>query len=331
MAEDMRCRNWFIRVTKINNTQNGLYEYDFEDLYNKLIEKYDNIVFALHDKDESNIHAHIIIQNKEPIRFTTLKKLIPYGDIEKQRGTNEQVYLYILHQDETSKEIEKDVYDNTCIKTNIENIDNWLKIAKGQRTDLVKFKDEIFAGATKRELIDKYPSQIACFDKFFETCRYMSLQDKFSKSFRDLQVVYIYGGAGLGKTSYVYNNENVEDIYSVDDYSHPFDEYEGEDVILLDEYRSQFDISYLLKLLDRYPMKLRCRYQNKIACFTKVYIVSNISLDEQYTTLDLLTRQALQRRIHKVIKFIDLNKFQLYKDFVPIENEEIKKEIEDIF
>ena len=28
-----KCRKWFCRVSKTNNTQNGVFEYDFDDLF----------------------------------------------------------------------------------------------------------------------------------------------------------------------------------------------------------------------------------------------------------------------------------------------------------
>lgn len=63
MPKKDSCRKWFCRVTKINNTQNGVYEYDFDDLYNTLTERY-NVLFALHNKDTENVHCHIVIQHK---------------------------------------------------------------------------------------------------------------------------------------------------------------------------------------------------------------------------------------------------------------------------
>lgn len=44
-------------------------------------------------------------------------------------------------------------------------------------------------------------------------------------------------------------------------------------------------IGEMLNLLDGYPCELRCRYANKVACFTKVFLISNISLNEQYTDI----------------------------------------------
>ena len=282
---------------------------------------------ALHDKDLDNIHCHIILQNKSQITFETLKNLMPYGDIEQQRGSNEDCYNYLFHKDEKSKETEKIEYDETCIKTNIENIQEWLKIKQGQRTDLIDFKNAVLSGATYDELLEAHLPVIARHDKFYQDLKRHKQELEFMSKFRELQVYYIYGNAGTGKTSSVYEKYGFENIYSVDDYKHPFDEYNGEDVLLLDEYRSNFEITYFLKLLDRYPLKLRARYGNKVACYTKVYIISNVPLNEQYPNLDETTRQALDRRIQKIIHYYNLG---IYTErFNNNVNPQIK--LEDIF
>ena len=65
-------------------------------------------------------------------------------------------------------------------------------------------------------------------------------------------------------------------------------------------------IGEMLNLLDGYPCELRCRYANKVACFTKVFLISNISLNEQYTDIQRSqseTWNAFLRRIHHVQVF----------------------------
>jgi len=91
-------------------------------------------------------------------------------------------------------------------------------------------------------------------------------------------------------------------VYRVTDYAHPFDGYRGEDVIVFDEFRGQLKIYEMLNFLDGYPLELPCRYANKQACYTKVYLISNIPFDQQYP--DVKTKEpetwlALKRRIHK--------------------------------
>lgn len=97
-----------------------------------------------------------------------------------------------------------------------------------------------------------------------------------------------------------------EAVFRVTDYAHPFDTYAGQDIMVFDEYRSQFKIHEILNYLDGYPLELPCRYANKIACFNAVYIISNVDLHEQYPFVQLHqpnTWAAFLRRIHGVTKF----------------------------
>lgn len=112
---ETRFRKWFIRVTKTNNTSNGVYEYDFEKIYTELKFRYDVVVYVVHDKDLNNVHAHFCIQNTNAVRFSSLKKIFPYGDIEKQKGTNIDIYNYMLHRNS-----DKILYNEGDIISNID-------------------------------------------------------------------------------------------------------------------------------------------------------------------------------------------------------------------
>lgn len=74
----------------------------------------------------------------------------------------------------------------------------------------------------------------------------------------------------------------------------------------LDEFNSSLSIQFMNNLLDCYPLTLPARYSNKQACFTKIYIISNISLDNQYKTMQyehFSIYRAFLRRINYIIKF----------------------------
>lgn len=95
-------------------------------------------------------------------------------------------------------------------------------------------------------------------------------------------------------------------VYKVTNYQHPFDGYNGEDVLLLDEFRLSIPFSELLQILDGYPCKLAARYADKVACFTKVYIVTNIPFQEQYPNIkrdEPDSWEALKARINHFIEF----------------------------
>jgi hypothetical protein len=93
-------------------------------------------------------------------------------------------------------------------------------------------------------------------------------------------------------------------VYAVNNYKHPFDLYQGESVMLFDEFNSGFRIQDMNNYLDGYPIALPARYNNKQACYDKVYIISNLDLWEQYHHVKIYQRSvwdAFIRRIHKVI------------------------------
>ena len=87
--------------------------------------------------------------------------------------------------------------------------------------------------------------------------------------------------------------------------------------MFLDEFRSSFKISEILDYLDGQPIRIRGRHYNRVACYDTVYIVSNLSLKEQYTNIqqsEPKTWAAFCRRITAVYDFdksknIPVNKF----------------------
>ena len=126
---------------------------------------------------------------------------------------------------------------------------------------------------------------------------------QFKSCWRNLEVTYIFGKTGSGKTRSVMDKYGYENCYRVTDYKHPFDTYDGQDVIIFEEFRSGLKHGDMLNYLDGYPLLLPCRYFNRQACFTKVFIITNIPPDEQYMNIDRETRQAFFRRINMVREY----------------------------
>ena len=90
----------------------------------------------------------------------------------------------------------------------------------------------------------------------------------------------------------------------------PFDGYAGQDVLLFDEFRSSLPIADMLKYLDGYPLMLPCRYGDRVACYTKVYLLSNIPMEKQYPNIQLEepeTWRAFLRRFSGVSELLPPN------------------------
>ena len=170
---------------------------------------------------------------------------------------------------------------------------------------LQKVKD----GMTTTEIIEETPS-FAFKSRDIDTLREKLLYERYRSENREVKVTYLFGSSGTGKTSGIYQKHPATDICRITDYGGRngirFDSYHGHDVLVLEEFNSQIPIETLLNILDQYPLILPARYNDRVACFTHVYITSNLSLGEQYRAEQESrpeTWNALLRRIDKVYAY----------------------------
>ena len=189
-------------------------------------------------------------------------------------------------------------------------------------------------GATNLELVETKPTSYARNMHFFHHYRQLLIEEKYSTTRREnLKVTYICGSPGVGKTRYIMDKYGDGNVYRITDYDKnmAFDNYNNEDIVVFEEFRSQVRIDIMLSWLDIYPLKLKARYQNKQACYTKVYITTNWKLSEQYKKVQEshpLTWQAFLRRIHEYYNFDQSKTEQVPKhtslyDLIPVSEDEL--------
>ena len=89
----------------------------------------------------------------------------------------------------------------------------------------------------------------------------------------------------------------------------------------------------MLNYLDGYPLELPCRYANKIACYTKVYIITNIPLINQYISIQnehFERWQAFKRRIKSILYYSadgqisESNPDDITNSFKTIDSDEVR-------
>lgn len=280
--------------------------------------------------EEKTPHTHVFIYCKNGVLFNRVKKLIPTAHIEFCKGTCQQNRDYIrkegkyLHDPKTA----------TNLKDTFEEFGEMPIERQGTRSDLQDMIDMITQGQSTAEMIKSYPNFMLQIDKIEQT-RQIILEDKYKRTFRNMEVKYIYGTAGSGKTRGVMEQYGFENVYRVTDYIHPFDGYAGQDVLVFEEFRSSLKIGDMLNYLDGYPLQLPCRFQNKQACFTKIFMISNVSLDLQYVELQKEqpeTWKAFLRRINggvkqydgdKVREYQSVDDYYLMKNLKPLKNEKL--------
>jgi len=294
--KDSQSRKWQITL---NNPIDKGYTHD---KIKERIDKLNSIIYwCMADEVGTRHHTHIYIAFTNGVRFSTLKNRFNEAHLEIARGTSEQNRDYIAK----SGKWENDKKHGTNIAGTFEEYGEIPIERQGARNDLADLYDMIKSGASNYQIMEETPEFMFHLDKI-ERARQTIKAETYKDIFRTMEVTYIWGETGTGKTRNILEEYGYSNVYRVTDYTHPFDAYKGEDVIVFDEYHSQFKIQDMLNYLDGYPMELPCRYTNKQACYTKAYIISNIELSEQYPIIMISqtnTWNAFIRRIHKIIKF----------------------------
>lgn len=300
---ESRSRKWQLTIN--NPAENG---FDHSTIKEKLSNLKSVVYWCLCDEigEQGTPHTHIYLAASNAIRFSTLKNLFPAAHMEVARGTSQENRDYVRKEGKY-KDSEKAA---TNLIDTFEEEGELPQEHQGERSDMSALYDLVKEGLSDYEIIEQNPRFLLRLDSI-ESARQMLRYEKFKNDFRNLRVSYIYGSTGVGKTRSVMDEYGYSNVYRVTDYDHPFDGYKGQDVIIFEEFRSSLKIQDMLNFLDGYPVELPCRYTNKIACFTKVYIITNIPLKEQYANVQREspeTWKAFLRRIHGIYEYTKLGK-----------------------
>lgn len=307
---DTQSRKW--QVTINNPVQNQL---DHNQIKNQLADITSIQYWCMSDEigENGTYHTHLYIACKSAIRFSTLKNKFPAAHFEMCKGTSQQNKDYVFKQGKWEKDKKKE----TNLDETHEEYGEMPIERQGQRNDLHDLYDMIKSGMDNYSIINENPIYMMNIDKI-ERARQIIKENEFKETFRILNVSYYYGETGTGKTRSVMETYGYKNVYRVTDYDHPWDGYKGQDVVIFEEFRSSLKVQDMLNYLDGYPLELPCRYANKIACYTNVYIITNIPLHMQYQSIQVEhneTYQAFIRRIHTKKEFKKQVQYQSELEF----------------
>ena len=295
--KNKQARDWCFTVNNPVQTEQEFLE------YLKTVSDLRYVVFQRERAPETGTeHYQGYFEFTQPKWFTTIKKYLSKANIgvdahiEQRRAKRTQARLYCMDEE-------------TRISPTYYEYGEFIE--DGERTDLTDIMRDIENDISFYDLSKKHGNRFIRVMKWAKEYRQAYLENKYKRQFRKMQVNYIYGSAGCGKTSYVFGKYGYDDVYRTTNYEFGWiDDYNGEKVLFLDEFRSSFKISEILDYLDGQPIRIRGRNYNRVACYDTVYIVSNLSLKEQYANIqqsEPATWAAFLRRITAVYNF-DISK-----------------------
>jgi len=264
-------------------------------------------------------HIHFFIYSTSAIKHTTIENKLHGINRKPVNKTIKENRTYVFKDEHYIGTEKGKLHD---YDSNLESGDPPEEKGRGARTDLHELYDMIKDGMTDYQIMEACPQYMKQFDKIDkvrQTIRY----EQYADCWRDLSVIYIWGSTGAGKTRHVMETYGYRNVYRVTDYLHPFDSYKGQDIVVFEEFRSDIKLGDMLNYLDGYPVELSARYNNKYACFTKVFIISNIDIRDQYPIkqeAEPESYKAFLRRVNEVW-FTTGKGFEKYKTEEYMKNE----------
>ena len=224
-------------------------------------------------------HIHLFIWFKNSTTFSRVKKLLPEGThIEACKGNAEQNIDYITN---SGPHKDKDTYVKDSLVTSAPKPpDDAMKRMTSK--DVIEAME---AGKSLMDIVRMNPALLK-FNKLndFLDMETALLEEQFGNQMRDLEVIYVQGETRTGKTYNIFQTYGFDNVYrAIMGKPKPFDGYHSQDILLLDEFRENIPLAVMLMYLDKYPCTLEARYHDRVAAYTKVFIVSNWRFEEQYT------------------------------------------------
>lgn len=274
----------------------------------------------IHDRDvlddgtPKKPHFHIVLtfSNSKTVESIAKSFDIEPQYIEKIRSTTNSALLYLIHRNAPLK-YQYPVSDVVANFDYAEKIDDI-----PEKFDFKQFSDDIANGKIKQYNIYEY-IDVANYQKFKRKIdiAFEYRQKKLKGVNRNMDVIYIYGEAGAGKTTFAKLRAKTSGYaaYISSGGKNPLDDYQGEECIILDDLRGDvYRPSELLKLLDNNTNSLvGCRFYNRSIAECKLLIITSVkSPTELYKNLFAEEQEPLKQLLRRISTIINVTPDYVY-------------------
>ena len=262
-------------------------------------------VIFKHDKDENGkIHYHIYIKLQTALKVSYIAKVLsqPVQYFQKIKKRFNNCIEYGTHKNAPNKfqyDLSSVIYEkNYDVKAYYNSLNRHKEL-----TDLIiKLAENMISLNDFKNLVST-EEYLNNFSKIEKARKLQSENPSYIN--RNLKVYTITGSSGSGKTTLAKWLCEKKDLtcYISSSGQNFMDDYNGEDVLILDDFRgSQMSFSDLLKLLDNNTASMvRARYHNKQALF-KYVIITSVYSPNCYYSNDVLRDEPLKQLMRRINK-----------------------------
>ena len=243
-------------------------------------------------------------QFKNPMSLVSFKKIWPLAHFEVAMGSPESNICYIRKGLQPKAEWDefKQHGENYGTGLNVVRIFGHLK-TPGKRTDLNAILQVVQSGGTLLQCADANPEAFIKMSKGIQA--YHTLYQPRRNPSLPKEVFVFYGPTGTGKTRTAYEENPGAYMWGPEQKTW-FDNYSGQNTMILDEFRGQLALGFLLRLLDRYPMQLEVKGGTVQLMANKIIICSPVHPTCWYPNLESREGYIAQllRRITTIKEFL---------------------------
>ncbi len=211
------------------------------------------VIYQLERGENGTPHYQGYCELRKQTAFATVRDALPRSHLEPRRGSQAQAIEYCRKEDS--------------------RVDGpWSTGApksQGARVDLEEIRQSIDNGKSLRDIAR---------DDFAKWCQYRRAFAEYRSLIEEkrswkTKVVWIYGPTGTGKSRQAH--EEAPEAY-VKPPGKWFDGYNGEDDVIIDDFRAEdIPFSLLLQITDRYPMDVEVKGGFRNWKPKRIFITSN--------------------------------------------------------
>ena len=207
--KDTQSRKWLLTIN--NPIEHG---FPHSEINNILTKMKSIVYYCMADEvgENGTYHTHIFIQGRGGIRFSSLKKKFPAANLKMCNGSAQENVDYVSK----SGKWEKDKKHETCVEGTFEEYGELPIERKGRKADIDDIYDMIKDGFSNYQIMEEMPETLFNLDKI-EIARQTIIQEKYKDQWRNLDICYIYGATGTGKTRSVMDKYGYSNVFRVTD------------------------------------------------------------------------------------------------------------------
>lgn len=269
------------RARSICFTHNNYVEGDDEKIKNAFPNAYGIIGKEVGESGTPHLQGYLKLERQTSLKKITDELARVLGrrpHVEKTQGTPQQNIEY-------------------CSKEG--NFIEWGDRPKmGKRMDLEAAYDDARSDMKMVEVADRHKSAFLRYHRGIEKVRELHNAEQ-AEAWRDVEVIIHTGPTGCGKTRAAMTvDEGERTPYKIQGAGLQWwDGYEGEPVIVIDEYSNNIPIDKLLALLDGYKLRLPVKGGFTYARWKTVHITTNLTREQFHEQAKEEHKAALERRV----------------------------------